>query len=92
MENLNNNNEAPGTMLWRTLHMNKTNKKVEALEIDGIIKTDPNEILKEVESDFQKLGEKKPNRYTNKKNEMTEPKFNSTFKKAITVEEVERAT
>ena len=91
MENLNNNNEAPGTMLWRTLHMNKTNIKVEALEIDGIIKTDPNEIIKEVETYFQKLGEKKPNRYTNKKNEMTEPKCNSTFEKAITVEEVERA-
>ena len=91
MENLNINNEAPGTMLWRALHTNKTNIKVEALEIDGIMKTDPNEILKEVEIYFQKLGEEKPKRYTNKKNGKTEPKLNSTFEKAITVEEVERA-
>ena len=91
MENLNINNEALGTMLWRTLHTKKTNIKVEALEMNGIMKTDPNEILKEVKIYFQKLGEEKPHRYTNKKNGKTEPKFNSTFEKAITVEEVERA-
>ena len=74
-----------------TLHKNKTNIKLEALEIDGIMKTDPDEILKEVESYFQKMDETKPNSYLNKKNVMTKPKFNSNFEKYITFEEVERA-